>query len=184
MSPQLVPVVFGLDWVPAVPVLSLYLLYGLLLAPIMVANAMIRGIGKPQWIVRLALLTLAVTIPGLVGLTRYGVIWPVVTLIVAGVAAFPIYAHLIHRATGLAAGHALRIWGPTAVALTVMLAGVLLWQHLAAAWLDRAGTLVGAVVLGVIFYAGAQRLFNQRQTDALYAEFKRLRAPRPEETSH
>ncbi len=176
VSPQLVPVVFGPEWAPAVPVLSLYMVYGFLLAPIMTANAMMRGIGKPQWIVWLSALTLAINIPGLVALTRYGVIWPVVTLIVAGIAACPVYMRLVHRTTGLTAGDALRIWGPTAAALSVMAGGVLLWQHLAAMWLDRTGILIGAVALGVLLYAGAQRLFNRRQTGALFAEFKRLRS--------
>lgn len=182
VSPHLVPVAFGARWVPAAPILALYLLYGLLLAPIMVTNAMIRGIGKPQWILRLAILAQAINIPGFIIFARFGPIWPVAVLMVSTGVAVPIYARLIRRATGLSGWQLVRNWAPTAAAAIVMAVGVMSWQRATSRWLDDASLLVGGVLLGVVLYAGAQLLFNRQQAQALLAEIGRIRRAKPEES--
>lgn len=176
ISPVLIPLVFGAEWVGAVGVIQVMMLFAVRSPVTMVQTAIIRGMGKAHWHLGVAALGVCLTLAVLWVSLPYGLVAVAAAMGVRGILLFPSYAILVRRLTGLSVrDQALASVGATVAAL-VMAAAVLG----ALAWLSGivadAAALAIAVPSGAVVYWAALRLFSRqsaRVVDAVLAALVR-----------
>lgn len=176
VAPQVVEVVFGSQWAPGAPVLSVLALSGLLYSVSMVNPAVYLALGKSSWNLGIALLKtiavlLAFGIAAPIGITAVAAGYVVAD---AGVLPFELWA--MNRLTGL---QPLALFGKlrsSAIATAAMVAAVAAAKVAAATSLSDLSQLGLLVVLGSLVYAVAVRLLERELLgDAL--EFARMMVP-------
>ncbi|MCL4185656.1 MAG: oligosaccharide flippase family protein [Burkholderiaceae bacterium] len=155
----LVPLVFGVDWAGAVPVVQVLMLLGIWSSLAMAQTAVVRGMGRPGWHLAAAALQLCLTATLTLVALPHGLLAVTAALVAVSCVMLVPYARFVQRLTGLGITRQVAaIAGPTAAALT-MAACTLGFVMLAGAWMPAAVLLALAVALGAAIYLAALLLF-------------------------
>lgn len=101
LAPQVVPIVFGEQWLPSVSLLQILAFAGLVITAMNPNGSVLYAMGKPSWVFGLMLVGTIVNICGFIVVVQHGVI------AVAAVFAFvqygfvPVWFYLMHRALSI-----------------------------------------------------------------------------------
>lgn len=147
-----VPVLLGDAWLEAVPIVPVLALHGLLTALGSNAGYLFFTLGKPRIVSNVAMLQLAVLLPGLVfGVSRFGVIGGAWAYVASTAVILPTsYAILLRELSVPVSAFCARLWRPL-LAMAAMVGAV----RMAAARMPAAdGTLDLVVQLGVLVGLG------------------------------
>lgn len=159
IASPLVALVFGAEWLEAVPVVQILMLLGLWSSLEMVQIAVVRGLGRPGWHVAAAALQLALTTSLVLYALAYGLLAVVAALVIASLLMLLPYARMVQKLTGLGIlRQASAITGP-ALAAAVMAAGTAGFVELAGEHLAGIVVLAAALPLGAMLYLASLRLF-------------------------
>ncbi|HEV8339862.1 MAG TPA: lipopolysaccharide biosynthesis protein [bacterium] len=149
VTPDLVTIVFGPKWLPAVPPLRLLLIAGLLQSHANLWQTMFQVMNKPQWVLAWGIISACVYVPAfLVGL-RWGIVGVAAGYLASTLLLVPFQLRQVQRLLGF------RLWEyfegsiPLLGASVVMAAAILLSQRL----IPGEGT-AGAVRLALSMTAG------------------------------
>ncbi|MFA7504731.1 MAG: lipopolysaccharide biosynthesis protein [Burkholderiaceae bacterium] len=161
ISPVLIPAVFGSEWVGAVPVIQVMMLFAIRSPVPMVQMAVLRGMGKANWHMGIAAVGVCITIVVLAVSLPYGLVAVAAAIGAQGALLFPLHAWLVRRLTGLSVFAQLTAGFGASVAAAVM--AVAVWGALS--WLE--GTVGPVVALaiavpgGAILYWAVLRVFSR-----------------------
>jgi O-antigen/teichoic acid export membrane protein len=148
-----VPIVFGEQWLPSVPLLEIMALCGFTDAYYSNSAPALAAAGRPQAYLKLsvlqALIVVALLLPG----TQFGLVGVVVAEVVVAVVIIPFHLIVLKREAGIEGLALFRRSAPSTAAAIVMAATVLLLRAPIAAALPPWGALVATVLLGVVVYA-------------------------------
>jgi PST family polysaccharide transporter/lipopolysaccharide exporter len=163
-APLFVPLWFGEQWLPAVPIVQLVSIYGVLAS---IGGAMIplcNGVGKPGILVKYYTVSAALAIPAYVFAVQYGVValaWTHVALVALRV---PFYVGIPCRLLGIT----LRtLWNHVRVGALVGTGLVLFIGALVRVLSDIEGVapgllLSGVIAMGLVFWVGTVALIDRR----------------------
>jgi PST family polysaccharide transporter len=122
-APQMVPVVFGRQWVPAVHTLQVLAMSGPLLSMTRLRGALCLAIGKPQWDLWLNAVGLALFVPAFVIGVQYGILGVAAAFTLAAAMETPVAVGVISRGLRTGPRQVLQPLVPVAWATAVMAAG-------------------------------------------------------------
>ena len=152
LAPVLVPTVFGRAWDPAVPVVQVMMLLGILTSMSTVQAAVIRGMGKPHWEMISALVGALLTAAMLIFAAPFGLEAAAASVVLGAMAVWPLDAMFVRRLTGLSVVRQMATVGRAGLAAVVMALGV--WGSSSALLphLPAIALLAFQVGLGAVLY--------------------------------
>lgn len=170
-APQLVPVMFGEQWRPAVRAVQLLALAGPLISLVRLDNAAYRASGRPQWGLWVSTIKLGLYVPAFIVGVRYGVDGVAAAFLLTSVATIPLLVVLRSRLLGLGL---LEQLGPFAaiLAATVVMAGAAVGARAVTPGgeLAQLGAMVAA---GAVTYGLAVVVLDRALVRSLLADLRR-----------
>jgi PST family polysaccharide transporter len=152
---DLVSVVFGNDWLPAVSVLQILALNGLRLALVRLHAYACEARGHPRSGVIVIGLQVLIGTPASIIAAHYGIVWVAVAFTVTGWLVTPLSFVLLERFTGLGPWRQFVALRGILVSTGLMLVAVLGAQRLLEPFVDQAVVLIAGVLVGVLAYTAA-----------------------------
>jgi O-antigen/teichoic acid export membrane protein len=149
---DLVTVVFGDEWLPAVRVLQILALNGLRLALVRLHAYACEARGHPRSGLIVIGIQVAIGAPASIIAAHYGIVWVAVAFTVTGWLVTPLSFVFLRRFTGLGPWRQFVALRGILVATALMLAAVLGVQRLLNPFVDSAVVLVAGVLVGVLSY--------------------------------
>ncbi|HEX2078199.1 MAG TPA: MOP flippase family protein, partial [Longimicrobium sp.] len=154
LAPDVVPLLFGPEWLPAVPVMQVLALMGLLQAVHLLINQVLIAAGRPSWTFRFLLGSSLVTVLAFGLVVRWGIVAVAAAYTVVGYALSPVYFVMLRRLLGLRTGEFFRHLRTPALASALMAAAMLAARSLAQGALPPLAAAVAAGCAGGLAYAG------------------------------
>lgn len=160
LAPQLIELVYGERWLPAVDPLRVLCVFGVVRAVASASGYFLNGIGRPDSVFRISLARLillaAIIYPVLIW---FGLLGAAVAVTIAIAVQLLLGLRVINNITGLTVidtVRAIRLQVLKAIALFVILAGGEYWLDVSNVW-----TLLGLLLAGGLFYVTVNyRYFN------------------------
>lgn len=170
LAPDVVTVVYGPKWAPAVPALRILALFGAARAVGMLGGYLYNALGKPKISFYLTAGKLLVILACIYPMTaRFGVTGAALAVAIPQVLGDALGLVIVQRQIALRLSQILRILGRIVLASSIMVAVVLIIR----AWLPpfHAGSLILLIVVGAVTYG----VVSARELASLYAEHMRGR---------
>ena len=184
IAPDLVPLALGEQWLPAVPVLQLLALRGIVWPVIMYGVSLLYGIGQPGRLLSINLIDLGANIALLCLAAPFGLAW------VAAAASlrvllvrWPLVGLAIGRAAGLGIARQGALIAPALVAAGVMAWLLLIWRANLAAVLGGPALLLALAGLGAVLYAFISVAINPSVINLVFKLSANLRRARSGDTT-
>jgi PST family polysaccharide transporter len=90
IAPELVPAVFGEQWIPSVPVMQILALIGIIQSMLLLNGSVMRATGKPSWQFGIMLLNTAVTVIAFMLVVRWGIVAVAASFVIVGYLLAPV----------------------------------------------------------------------------------------------
>lgn len=157
LAPHLIPLLFGPQWLPSVPVLQVLCLAGVFQAVSFFKSSVFIALGKPSWSLWLSLLTVVLNLIGFSIAVRWGIVAVAAAFVIRGYLVFPIGQWAVSRLIRTPIKTYLQQFVVPLLSALIMTAAILLFQRLLYWWFDPTvldadlfvvvmGTLIGAIV--------------------------------------
>ena len=172
LTPAIIPLL-GVRWHEAIPVIQLLTLAGLAQALMGPVGQIMKGLGRPGWLIWWSVsLTIVTSITLWFG-TRWGLAGATIAYSLAHVAALPAILLIGRRLTGLGLAEIASIaWRPI-LATAVLAAGLALFLRYASHWSPWA-LLVSALIIGLVYF-GVAGMVNPEFKGLIAREIVKLR---------
>lgn len=154
IAPDLIAPLFGAEWVPAIPTVQALCLLGIAHSQIVLANSLLRALGRPDRVLVLYLIGVAVAAAILPWAAWLGVFAVASALAARSFVMMPLPFREVQRAAQVAPMTLLRFQLPVLASTAVMVAAVLLWRDGLGDRLSDAQTLITSIAIGAVVYAG------------------------------
>ena len=162
IAPDAVPLVFGPDWVAAVPVVQVMMTIGLQRAIDGICAATILALGHSLLLLQLHL-AFAVIAPILIALgTQFGTLDAAGGLVISHLVLLPILLVAAQRLAKINLSGLLATYPRVLVASAVMALSVIAWRGFAVEWTTAPILIASSVAIGMASYAGAILLVGHR----------------------
>jgi O-antigen/teichoic acid export membrane protein len=90
VAPELVPVVFGAQWLPSVPVMQVLAVIGILQSVSVFNGSVLKAAGKPSWQLAIMVLTTVCSIAGFLVAVRWGIVAVAASFVITGYLLAPV----------------------------------------------------------------------------------------------
>lgn len=97
ITPELVPILFGEEWLKSIPVMQVLSLVGILHSVSFFNGTIMMAMGKPHWRLKVNLLNAVVNIIGFFIAVRWGILAVAIAFVVSGYLLSPIYIWIIYK---------------------------------------------------------------------------------------
>lgn len=97
LAPELLPTLFGSKWLPSVPVMQILALIGILQSIQTFNGSVLKAAGKPDWYLKIMLLTSICNVIGFLCVVRWGIIAVATSFVVIGYLLAPIYLLTVNK---------------------------------------------------------------------------------------
>lgn len=160
LAPVLVPLLFGAEWVGAVPVLQAMMVLAFRSPVTMIQTAIVRGMGKAHWQMGVTAIALCITFCLLLVSLPFGIAAVAVAMGMRGFLVFPFYAWLVRRLTGMSIREQASAGLGAFFTALLMAVGVWSAQAWLLGWMSDIPAMSIAAAGGAVFYWAALRLFS------------------------
>ena len=182
VAPQLVHALFGEQWNPAIPVMQILSLIGLVQTATFFSGPMIMACGKPSWTFGLSMANTAANVLAFTIALPWGIVAVAIAFVVRGFVYAPFPVFLVRKLIGLDIGDYLREHTAPLAASLAMVGVVWTTRTLIGGGLTEGALLVVLVMIGAVTYAGSILVIApQRVRQAL--DFARTAIGRPSRPS-
>ncbi|HSK40373.1 MAG TPA: polysaccharide biosynthesis C-terminal domain-containing protein, partial [Arenibaculum sp.] len=162
IAPLVVPVVLGAKWLPAVPVLALLSLRGIVSTLALPGTSLVYALGRPEWMVRVSVVNLVANCVLLSLLAPFGITAAAVgELIRVFVFHWPMMGSAVARLTGLTLWRQAGLLAPSLAASSIMAAAVWAWMNMVE-HSNSVVALASSVAVGAAVYVAVSFVFNRR----------------------
>lgn len=158
-APDLVPVLFGEQWRPAVAPLRVLAVSGPALAMVRLNGNLFEGMGRAGVSLAISAVTLALLVPAFLVGVRHGVMGVAIAYTATAYLGLLPAAHMVARTAGIGVGQQIRNVLPVLAGATVMVGAVLLSVPVLPA--NELVRLVGTTVVGAGVYLATVALLAQ-----------------------
>ncbi|MDR7038597.1 PST family polysaccharide transporter [Methylobacterium sp. BE186] len=168
-SPEVVELVFGVQWVPAVPYVTVFALLTIFYFPKLYGGELISALGSPQKFTPVLIVSVATIVIGMLSIGTWALWLAVAVWVLRLATSVPVQIALIRRCTGLPVREQLRGIGAPLTAALLMMALVrgLGWGPFAD-W-TIAHRLAAMVLCGALLYTAALFALDHRALRRLIA---------------
>jgi PST family polysaccharide transporter len=167
LAPELVPALFGDQWLPSIPVMQVLALIGILQSVLFFNGTVIKAAGKPSWQFGITFLNAVCSVIGFLFAVQWGIVAVAASFVIVGYSLAPISFLAVRRLIKVESSTYLRQFGPPLLASLVMVAVIMglkyllrdqaLNMYLELSLYILAGGLTYALVLGLT----ARSLYHQ-----------------------
>lgn len=130
VAPDLVPLVFGEQWLPSVPVMQVLSLMGILQSILFFNFSVIRASGKPAWQLRIMLLNAVCSVIGFIIAVRWGIVAVAASFVIVGYLLAPVTYWTVRQLIQIDLRTYLRQFVPSLMASLLMAAVVVGLRYL------------------------------------------------------
>jgi PST family polysaccharide transporter len=160
LSPELIRVLFGEQWLPATPIMQVLAMLGISRSITFFKGSVFIAMGKSSWWLWLSVLDVALSLLAFAISYRWGLFAVAVGAVIRTYIAFPIGQWVICKLTQDSLGRYLSIFiAPASCALVMTLSSVVL-RRLLLDSLNPVGLIFVVTVMGMIVYAVLLRYFS------------------------
>jgi PST family polysaccharide transporter len=152
LSPELIPIIFGEQWKPSIPVMQVLNLVGVLYAGFYYNGPMIMALGKPSWNLWLNCLQAAGNIIFFLIAVRWGIVAVAASYVIRGYLMAPVTVWVVNRVLPLNVFEYLRQYAAPWAATGVMVAIIFGTKFFLSEIVTTPVLLVLCIVLGAIAY--------------------------------
>jgi PST family polysaccharide transporter len=152
IAPLLLPMLFGAQWRPSVPLLQVMTLTGFTTVFSYFSGKVLYAAGRPDANLRLSLLQVMITVAIYLPATRFGLIGVAAAFTAVSTAVIPFHLWMLHRAAGIDPFAVLMRSVAPAIATVAMIAGLGLMSHGPFDQLPPIAALAAMVVCGAVIY--------------------------------
>jgi O-antigen/teichoic acid export membrane protein len=177
LAPELVPALFGARWTPAIPVMQVLALGGLQMSVLGFHYDLLKGLGKPSWMLGLSLLHTSTNLVGFTITARWGIVAVAAVFAFTRCAFAPLSIWMIHRMVHLDFGVYFRQYTTPLAGSLAMVATVLSLKYVLRDWLGLDGLLIICGLAGAVVYLVMVQLMNPSLLRRLL-DLARLTLPR------
>lgn len=156
---EAIPVIFGSQWEPSIPVMQLLALAGMFISIVSFNNSVLMAIGKPSWGLLTMTLAAIVNIIAFSIAVRWGIVAVAAAVAIRGYVFFPLLMWIMHKLVGVSYGTYLRQFVVSFFGALVMAAAVTGLRPLVAPSVSDPVFLGLAVGVGAILYFTIVYLF-------------------------
>jgi PST family polysaccharide transporter len=151
VAPDLIPVLYGEQWVPSVPVLQVLMGIGILHSVFLHNGAVLKATNHPHWALYLNVVHAALNVIALLIAVRWGIVAVAAAFVIRGYVMAPINLRVVQAALPFRLAKYLRaLYGPLAASLAMALIIALLQPFLAE--LDPSGRVLISISTGAALY--------------------------------
>jgi O-antigen/teichoic acid export membrane protein len=180
IAPEVTSFFFGDRWAPAVPLMKIFALVGLMQMLPWVAGDAFKAIGRPDVLTRLALIHIAVAVPLISAFIYFGrdVVLAAVAVLIVSCGSAVLRLWYVSRFLNFSRTAYIDVLGRPLAAGAIMVAGLYGWRASAEPLLSDTGLLATSVALGVFFYTAAVWLVDRpRLREAMHLIRRATTAP-------
>ncbi|MEL7333715.1 MAG: lipopolysaccharide biosynthesis protein [Cyanobacteria bacterium J06560_2] len=182
LAPQLVLLLFGQTWQPAVPIIRLLAISGMVRSISFFKSSVLIAIGQPIWTVRLKLLSVAINLIGFAITYRWGLQAVTAAIVIGGLVVFPVGQWAVSRLIALPLKQYLQQFAMPLLSAIAMIPVMILAQRavispveillLNRQWLSESG-LFDLLSLGVLssFGAGSYLILIRLLSPQIFCDF-------------
>ncbi len=153
LAPEMVPALFGDQWLPSVPVMQVLSMIGILQSVVFFNGSIMRASGKPSWEFAIMLLNTVCSVIAFMLVVRLGIVAVAASFVVVGYLVAPFSYQAVRKLIHIQLGTYLRQFVAPLSASLVMVAAVLGVRQLAAPYdLNLYLELFIAVAVGALTY--------------------------------
>lgn len=165
MAPELVPPLFGDQWLPSIPVMQLLACVGILQSFFSLNGIMITAMGKPDWNLKLLFLNTAANVAAFAVVVKWGIIAVAASRLVSDGLIAPIRLGITRKLINFQLGKYLGqyvapLTGSAVMAIAMWGLRYLLRDRLDPIFILMIGVGVGTVIYGTVIYAIAPKLVH------------------------
>lgn len=178
VAPDLVAVIFGAKWLPAVPALQLLLAAGLLQSHTTIWQSVFQALNKPNWVLLWSFVSACIYVPAFALGIRWGIAGVAAGYLASTLVLVPVQLRLVQSLLRFSAREYLGAVQPVVLASMAMGGCVFVSQT----WLTGLGAvpalrLAGAVVVGAVSYLVAIMTLDREVVGELVKLLRGLRRP-------
>ena len=122
LAPELVPALFGAQWMPSIPVMQVLSMIGILQSVLFFNGSVIRASGKPSWELGIMLLNAICSVIGFLIAVRWGIVAVAASFVIVGYSVSPISYLAVHRLIRVDFRTYLRQFAPPLLSSVMMVA--------------------------------------------------------------
>jgi len=175
IAPMFVPLALGARWIGAVPLIQLFALNAYRKSFNIWNSSLLRGLGKPEWLLVASIWRTLATIALIVLLLRYGAVGVCLAVIVGSFVGWPLAMRYVSRLTGLGLGVQLRQEAPAFGATLIMAVALLAMRPPLVMILSPWVATAAFGVAGVGVYLAALALIGRTELSSLVNLIKNVR---------
>ncbi|OUC08590.1 sugar isomerase, partial [Litorilinea aerophila] len=125
LAPEVVPALFGRQWMPSIPVMQILAFIGILQSILAFNMSVLRASGKPSWELGIMLLNTVFSILGFLVAVRWGIVAVAASFVLVGYILAPVSYWTVNRVLPLAFQTYLSQFVPPLAASAAMVAAIL-----------------------------------------------------------
>ena len=130
LAPELVPAVFGKEWLPSVPVMQVLSMIGILQSVLFFNGSVIKAAGKPSWQFGIMVLNATFSTIGFLVAVRWGIVAVAASFVIVGYLVAPVSYVTVHKLIRVNFKTYLLQFAPSLLASLAMLAAVAMSKQL------------------------------------------------------
>ncbi|MGV7224438.1 MAG: lipopolysaccharide biosynthesis protein [Nitrospinales bacterium] len=158
LAPQLVPVLFGEQWIQSVPVMQLLVFIGLLHSLLLFDGTIIVSTGNPQWYLKYQALTTIGNVIGFLIAVQWGINAVALSYVIVGYLFAPISLLLVRRLIEIDLSHCVRQYLPSMVGSFIMVSFICVFMYTSITIIPLEVLLTICIVMSILTYAITIRL--------------------------
>ncbi|MBW4661154.1 MAG: MOP flippase family protein [Drouetiella hepatica Uher 2000/2452] len=159
LAPEIVVTCFGKQWMPSVPVMQVLSVVGILRSVTYFKGSIFMALGKPQWRLYFGLLSAGLNVVGFAIAVRWGIVAVAYAYLARAFILFPITQRAVSKLLQTSLLQYLRQFITPLICSLTMSGIILLAKQLLDSSINSQSLLVFCIVLGVLVYVIAVRLF-------------------------
>ena len=170
LAPELVPTVFGDQWLPSIPIMQILALIGILQSVLFFNGSIINAAGKPSWQLAILFLNTVFSIVGFLLVVRWGIVAVAASFVIVGYLLAPISFMVVRKLIQIELKTYLLQFAPSLFASLMMVAAVVglkylfrgqpLNQYLELAIYVITGGLTYVLVMGLAAYSLSRQVLE------------------------
>lgn len=154
LSPELISLLFGAKWLPAVPVLQVLAFVGALRSVTYFKSSIFLALGKPVWRLRLGVLSSTLNVVGFFIAVRWGIVAVAAAYLARACIVFPISQGAVSRLIKTPLLEYLRQFVPTLSSALAMGLSMFTIRNFMGSYLDEIGIILVSSAVGTAVYCG------------------------------
>ncbi|MEQ9236759.1 oligosaccharide flippase family protein, partial [Coleofasciculus sp. E2-BRE-01] len=166
LAPELVPVLFGKQWIPSIPVMQILAFIGILISVNHFTSTVIMAMGKPSWMLKLSCISSVINVVGFAIAVRWGIAAVAAVYVIRGYLLSPLHFLAVQKLIRIQLKPYLsQLLAPIvgSIGMVVIIVGTKYYLHslLNMFALLTVCVLIGILIYGIIVFMIAPKLLQQ-----------------------